>query len=284
MKKILWTGVVIIVFMSLFTGLAAAAGSEHPVITAIPGFTARSEYTENRDFHQHEFWFADPESGEWKKQTVRGKYWYLYYEALDAEGNPNESISPVEIMENYKAAALEKGGKILLEDGNNGYLTFTIPGPDTAITWCYVEASTGSYSIYIIEEKNFEKKLNFSADHIRKELEARGKTTVQGILFDLDKATLKLESLTPLQEVVKALLADRNLNIEIQGHTDNQGSAEHNLKLSESRAGAVRDFLVLFGVDPQRLTAKGCGMSVPVASNDTEDGRARNRRVELVKR
>jgi outer membrane protein OmpA-like peptidoglycan-associated protein len=71
--------------------------------------------------------------------------------------------------------------------------------------------------------------------------------------------------------------------LEIQGHTDNKGSNDHNMKLSKHRANTVINYLELFGIDSKKLKAKGYGETKPVASNDTEEGRAKNRRVELVK-
>ena len=73
------------------------------------------------------------------------------------------------------------------------------------------------------------------------------------------------------------------LKIEIQGHTDNTGSADHNLKLSTERAETVKEFMQLYGIESIRLVSKGFGMIKPIESNDSEEGRAKNRRVELVK-
>jgi outer membrane protein OmpA-like peptidoglycan-associated protein len=79
------------------------------------------------------------------------------------------------------------------------------------------------------------------------------------------------------------LKANPELKLEVQGHTDNQGNDDYNLKLSQKRAETVAAYLQLFGIDSGRLTPKGFGETKPVATNDTEDGRTRNRRVELVK-
>ena len=87
-----------------------------------------------------------------------------------------------------------------------------------------------------------------------------------------------------LAEIVKLMLLYPELSLEIQGHTDNQGTAEHNLDLSRRRADTVRRFILLFGVGESRLVSEGYGLTRPVAPNDTEEGRAKNRRVELVKR
>jgi outer membrane protein OmpA-like peptidoglycan-associated protein len=81
--------------------------------------------------------------------------------------------------------------------------------------------------------------------------------------------------------VASILMKNPEIEVEVQGHTDNTGIAKYNQWLSEKRAQRVKDYLVSKGVDPSRLAAKGYGLTQPVASNDTEDGRAQNRRVEL---
>ena len=84
-----------------------------------------------------------------------------------------------------------------------------------------------------------------------------------------------------LTEAVQILKKNPNLKVEIDGHADSTGAPEYNMALSEKRAQAVKDFFVTRGVDPDRLTTKGFGITKPAASNDTREGRAKNRRVEL---
>ena len=103
-----------------------------------------------------------------------------------------------------------------------------------------------------------------------------------GIHFDFDKATLKPEAKTVLNEAAALLSKHDRVVVEIAGHTDSRGSEEYNQGLSERRANAVRDYLEGKGVKATRLTAKGYGESMPVASNDTDAGRAENRRVEMI--
>ncbi|MDE2227848.1 MAG: OmpA family protein [Alphaproteobacteria bacterium] len=115
-------------------------------------------------------------------------------------------------------------------------------------------------------------------------LATKGKVDLYGVYFDTDKAIVKPESKPTLDEVANLLKIDRSLKLEIAGHTDNTGDKAHNQKLSEDRAKAVVDALVKqYGIDPKRLQAKGYGDTKPVASNDTDAGRAKNRRVELRK-
>ena len=104
------------------------------------------------------------------------------------------------------------------------------------------------------------------------------------ITFDVGKATLKPESDKEIARIVALMIDNPNLNYEVQGHTDNTGSAASNMKLSQKRAQAVVDRMVKLGVPASRLTAVGKGQEEPIADNDTEEGRAKNRRVVFVKK
>jgi outer membrane protein OmpA-like peptidoglycan-associated protein len=111
-----------------------------------------------------------------------------------------------------------------------------------------------------------------------------GRVALYGIFFDTDRADLKSESGPTLAEIAGLLEADPRLAVLIVGHTDNQGAFDHNLDLSRRRAEAVVKALAAnYRIDPRRLRAAGVGMMAPAASNDADDGRARNRRVEVVK-
>lgn len=99
--------------------------------------------------------------------------------------------------------------------------------------------------------------------------------------FETGKATLQPESFTVLDELVAYLVRKDDEKIEIGGHTDNVGTAKSNLVLSEARANTVRAYLLTKGIDPARVSAKGYGFSVPVASNKTAAGKAQNRRTEV---
>ena len=107
--------------------------------------------------------------------------------------------------------------------------------------------------------------------------------TMDGIYFDFDQANIQPESRPTLQGAAKILKENPGISVEIQGHTDSRGSDAYNLRLSDRRAQAVVDYLVRnLGIDAGRLTAKGYGESRPIADNDTDDGRAINRRVDFV--
>ena len=100
-----------------------------------------------------------------------------------------------------------------------------------------------------------------------------------GVFFDFDQYNIKPESKLLFDNAIKVLNINSGLTVEIQGHTDDVGTADYNLKLSERRAQAVKDYLVARGINPSRLTVKGFGMSNPSVPNDSEKGRAYNRRV-----
>jgi outer membrane protein OmpA-like peptidoglycan-associated protein len=102
-----------------------------------------------------------------------------------------------------------------------------------------------------------------------------------GVLFDFNKSTLQPSSDASLQPVANIMAADKTLKLEVQGHTDNVGNDAYNQTLSEARAKTVATWLTQHGVAPDRLTAKGYGKTKPVADNGSDEGRARNRRVEI---
>jgi len=120
------------------------------------------------------------------------------------------------------------------------------------------------------------------ANNIINQLETEGQITLY-INFDTGKATLKPDAAEVITEIVTALKARPDMKVKLEGHTDNVGNAADNKKLSDDRANAVLAAIVEKGIDKLRLTAEGFGFERPIANNNTEEGRARNRRVELVK-
>ncbi|MCP5536398.1 MAG: OmpA family protein [Akkermansiaceae bacterium] len=122
------------------------------------------------------------------------------------------------------------------------------------------------------------------ADEMQQQINAAGRVALYGILFDFNKTDIKPESDVTLQEISKLLAADPALKLLVVGHTDNAGSFELNRDLSKRRAASVVEALaVRFNVSKQRLFPFGCSFASPVAPNTSEEGRAKNRRVELVK-
>jgi OOP family OmpA-OmpF porin len=115
------------------------------------------------------------------------------------------------------------------------------------------------------------------------DLQKTGHVAVYGILFDTNKSTIKPESAQAIQEVAKLLTTNPTLRLLVVGHTDSVGVLEQNMVLSMQRAEAVvKELTTTHGIPPVRLKPLGCGPAAPVASNKTEEGRAKNRRVELV--
>jgi OOP family OmpA-OmpF porin len=113
-------------------------------------------------------------------------------------------------------------------------------------------------------------------------VDARGCWTYAAkVLFDINSAKVKSEAYPMLQESVLIMKKNQDLKVEVDGHTDSTGTAAYNMTLSEKRAEAVKKYFVDQGIDPNRLSTKGFGITKPAASNKTKEGRAKNRRVEL---
>jgi outer membrane protein OmpA-like peptidoglycan-associated protein len=139
--------------------------------------------------------------------------------------------------------------------------------------------------LYVIEVKPMESDLvTVNAASLANDIKRTGHASVYGIYFDTGKADIKPESSATLNEIAKLLQGDASLKLFVVGHTDNQGALDPNMDLSRRRAEAVFAALTTkYAVPASRLRAFGNGPYSPVASNDSEDGRAKNRRVELVK-
>jgi outer membrane protein OmpA-like peptidoglycan-associated protein len=156
------------------------------------------------------------------------------------------------------------------------YVSLAVQAQDTS--------SSGETMLDVIEVKPMENKELVDAASLAESVSKTGHAAVYGILFDTAKADVKPESDATLKEIAKLLQQDAKLKLYVVGHTDNQGMLDANMDLSMRRANAVILALTSkYGVTAVRLKALGDGPSAPVASNDTEEGRAKNRRVELVK-
>lgn len=147
-------------------------------------------------------------------------------------------------------------------------------------------AAGGRVAVFVdvVESATMEKRMvTVQAPEMAMNLGRDGKQAIYGIFFDFDKADIKPESKPQLEEMAKLLQANPALKVYIAGHTDNQGALDYNIGLSQRRAEAVvRALSTQYGIAAARLTARGLGPLAPVTSNATEDGRAKNRRVELV--
>ena len=165
---------------------------------------------------------------------------------------------------------------------NNEAFTWLVRRSDHNIWLHFVGTSAGG-AWMVVESAAFEPTASLlPATEMKQQLEADGRVAIE-VNFAVDKADILPES-QPQMDQVRALLADDpGLRLSIDGHTDATGDAAHNQRLSEARAQAVVAALTGQGVDASRLEAKGYGQTQPVADNDTDEGRAKNRRVELVR-
>jgi outer membrane protein OmpA-like peptidoglycan-associated protein len=149
-----------------------------------------------------------------------------------------------------------------------------------------VQNRNGGLYLQIIEGKPMEGEkvsVNLNAGDMAKRIATEGKVAVYGVYFDTDKSDVKPESKAALGEMAKLLQENPQLKVFVVGHTDNQGALAHNIDLSQKRADAVVKALVGdYKVDSKRLAAKGVASYAPVAANDADAGREKNRRVELV--
>ncbi|MCF0191685.1 MAG: OmpA family protein [Marinilabiliaceae bacterium] len=126
-----------------------------------------------------------------------------------------------------------------------------------------------------------DKSENVRVDMPLEPIKTGSKMTLKNIFFDFNSASLKQESHVELDKLVAIMKANPSIRVEIGGHTDNVGTAAYNMKLSGDRAKSTVEYLVSKGVDVKRIESKGYGMTTPIASNDTEEGRSQNRRIEV---
>ena len=190
------------------------------------------------------------------------------------------TASKAQVVRNLNTALRTAGYTFDYDSG--AYGDFTV---HKGKTWIQIEVSGGgSYRETFIFETQLTQDVVANAKDLASGLTSNGHTVVTGIHFDTGKAEVKADSATALQEVVKLLKADSALKLFVVGHTDTVGDLAGNLDLSKRRALAVVQILTTqYAIGADRLQAYGNGPYAPLASNDTEDGRALNRRVELVK-
>lgn len=262
-----------------FTIAQESEGLEHPVVKPYPGSSLNERFSKREDFSTKDFRLKVDNRN--TKVEKGGQYWKLVYKILDASGAPDPNVSGSEVLNNYRKAAEEKGGTV--HNLGSNYIVFSVPRAEGGDSWVHLTTASGGYTMEIVDEEGMVQKLSFGAEEMKKALDADGHIAIHGINFEVGKADLQMGAENIIGEIVKLMKLYPDLRIEIQGHTDNTGSAESNLQLSDARAETVKKFILLFGVESSRLVSKGYGLSKPIASNDTEEGRAENRRVELVK-
>ncbi len=249
-------------------------GSKDPALfSRMPGF-----YIYN--YEELDFIRLDLPMSEEKNESIEGHYYYVDYYANDGVKLP----SGLHIVNNYINAAKAVGGEKVyeFEDGGTRYVILKIVRNGQE-TWARVQgAGNGMYKVQIIEKQAMKQDVVANAESLAGSIRETGRAAVYGIYFDSGKSEIKPESESALQEIVKLLNADPTLKLYVVGHTDNVGTFDYNIKLSQSRAAALVNALVnKSSISSARLTAFGAGPTAPVASNGDEAGRARNRRVEL---
>lgn len=216
------------------------------------------------------------ENGESK--TIEGFKTYLQYNFNTEQSQPLPSF--YQVFKNYEVALKKYNVKRVYLASQYGTLSFKT-GNKTV--WVGIECPGENaewYSLTILEIE--EMKQEIKASEMLDALNNAGFIALY-INFDTGKSTIKPESQAIIDQIVAMLTLNPELKVSIEGHTDNVGSPASNQTLSENRAKAVVAALVAKGIDKNRLSAKGWGQSKPIADNATEDGRAKNRRVEIVK-
>ncbi|PWB71099.1 MAG: hypothetical protein C3F15_13055 [Holophagae bacterium] len=217
-----------------------------------------------------------PVGAEGTVQTIEGEKVHIYYECV------SESYSRLKVVRNAEAA-LRPAGYTIEFSGTweNDPAITARKGPQ----WVFVTTGSDRYHVTTVKAEEMVQEMQTTAAVMANDISATGHFAVYGIYFDTDQAEVKPESEPALAEMAKLLKDNPSLNVFIVGHTDSTGTFDHNLKLSLDRATGVVNALVGgHGIAAARLKAVGDGPTAPVASNDTDEGRAKNRRVELVKR
>jgi OmpA-OmpF porin, OOP family len=244
---------------------------DHPLLSRMPNF-----YINNYDFKEFDKLDFKDEKG--KPTKVEGKKYQITYKMNEGSQPP----SYLQILRNYQNAIEKIGGKKIYEDSINTYLKLE---KDSLITWIHVIAFGGgsAYTLDILEEEQMKQDVVADAASMANDINATGKVALYGIFFDTNKTDIKPESENAINEIAKLLQQNTNLKIYIVGHTDNVGTLEANMDLSKRRAESVISYLVSkHSIDANRLKGGGIGPLAPVASNKTDEGKAKNRRVELV--
>ncbi|WEN14221.1 OmpA family protein [Rhodanobacter sp. AS-Z3] len=256
-----------------------AGSKDHPLLTRYPG-SYIGEYS--KAYNATEFKVGAGNSA--TTQTVEGDTTSLRY----FHGSPETQPSALQVIRNYQNAIRQIGGEVLYErlpsDGDGGETTLKVHtgGKDV---WVKVVpdiygAPTQDYLLVITEVAAMAQAV--TANQLRDELDKNGFITLH-VNFDTGKSVLKPDDLATMQQIALMLKATPALKLSVEGHTDNVGDAASNKTLSEARAKSVMAAIVQAGVAAGRLSATGFGQERPVADNRSEEGRAKNRRVELVK-
>ncbi len=249
---------------------------DHPDVPRFPGFVVVG-CTLN-DFNAYDF----PVALE-KVASKEGRFWRLQYQLKEGARTP----SGVELVRNYENAFKKLGGKLHFKDmsDNGGFATFSMPFGKTE-RWLHLESWNGhmTVTLTILEVAAMEQKVEVSASEMLEALTKQGFIALYGVTFDTGKDVLQPESTPLLEEIAALLKGTASLTLSIEGHTDDVGDKKANEALSKKRAESVKRWLTAKGIAAARLSTNGFGAAKPLADNRTEEGRAKNRRVELVKK
>ena len=240
---------------------------DHPLFpTRMPGHSISS--FETKEFSVYRFIGSPP-------KEVEGKYTRISYYRGSAP-HPGG----LAIRRNYETAIKAAGGEVIFTQGYYSVMRGTWQGKEV---WAELRASdTGRYYFLTIIEKEPMVQV-ITAAQLGTALDRDGFIALD-IQFDFGKSSIKPESRPAIAEMVALLKARPGLRIGVEGHTDDVGDAQSNKALSLARARAVMTAMIVAGVPETRLGAAGFGEERPIADNRTEEGRARNRRVEMVKK
>jgi outer membrane protein OmpA-like peptidoglycan-associated protein len=243
---------------------------DHPLFTRMPGYFI-SDYNV-KEFDRYTSPYATGQDENWEGKVTNLEY-YIKTGAKQA--------SMLQIARNYENAVKKVGGKILANEGR------VIEGKiekNGGVTYVHVEAFNDgrNYAVIVVEKGTMKQDVVADAAALSASIAATGKVAVYGIYFDTGKSVVKPESNPSLEEITSLLKQNGSLTLYVVGHTDNVGALDYNLKLSADRADAVVKALVGRGIAASRLKPAGVGPYCPVASNHSDEGKAKNRRVELV--
>jgi outer membrane protein OmpA-like peptidoglycan-associated protein len=242
---------------------------DHPMFTRMKDYHIRECTT--KPFDKVELYTAED-----KTIDVEGKTTEINYACDREEGVP----SSLQIVRNYTNAMRSLGGGPVYEWDGGVTLKLAKDGREI---WVGVDTANAGYyySLKVVERGAMTQEV--SASDMMAALQKDGFMALY-INFDTGKATIRAESRSNVEQVAALLKQNAGLRLSIEGHTDNVGTPAANKLLSEQRAKAVLDAVVATGVPTGRLAAVGWGQERPVADNRSEEGRAKNRRVELVKK
>lgn len=278
MKKVL---VAIMCMLFVLTGLNIEAAekdikgsADHPLLTRMPDFYI-SSYSD-KDFDKHEFLIQDGKKI--SRVSIEGHKYQFQYDLNQGAKGPGD----LKVVRNIENALKKVGGKILFEGERPWNATIKL-NKNGKETWVAVSAWPTLYRLTIVEKEVMEQVVEANAEAMGNDINLTGHVSIYGIYFDTGKSEIKSESDAAIAEIATLLKNNGALKIYVVGHTDNVGSFDSNMKLSKDRADAVAKALASkHGIASSRLKAYGVSSLNPIASNKTGEGKAKNRRVELV--